>query len=111
MPYIEKKKRTLYDDYIHAFELMHAATVTDGELNYLISSLVHSVIKKRGLKYGNVNAVIGVLECVKQELYRKVASPYEDKKAAENGAVSILDMPGQGSYYTPEQRKGLEDTR
>ena len=31
--------------------------------------------------------VLGVLECVKLELYRRVAAPYEDKKCQENGDV------------------------
>jgi len=29
----------------------------------------------------------GVLENVKQEMYRRLAAPYEDKKAEENGDV------------------------
>jgi len=37
--------------------------------------------------YADYNEVIGVLECVKQELYRKVISKYEDKKEKENGTV------------------------
>jgi len=30
---------------------------------------------------------VGVLECAKMELYRRVAAPYEDKKKEENGDV------------------------
>lgn len=31
--------------------------------------------------------ILGVLECVKLELYRRVAAPYEDRKIEENGDV------------------------
>jgi hypothetical protein len=34
-----------------------------------------------------VNEAIGVLECAKLELYRRVAAPYEDEKIAESGDV------------------------
>jgi len=39
------------------------------------------------LKYSNLNELIGVLECAKLELYRRVAAPYEDEKALINGDV------------------------
>ena len=104
MPYIEEKNRILYNDYINAFELMHAANVTDGELNYLVTGILHAVLTKRGIRYSNINELIGVLECAKLELYRQLAAPYEDKKKAENGAVSSLD-----SGYTPEQHRALKD--
>jgi hypothetical protein len=35
--------------------------------------------------------LIGVLECIKLELYRMVAARYENSKSAENGSVSELD--------------------
>jgi hypothetical protein len=31
--------------------------------------------------------MIGVLECAKLELYRRVAAPYEDAKCEDNGDV------------------------
>jgi hypothetical protein len=34
-----------------------------------------------------MNNIIGVLECAKQEFYRKVCSPYEDQKSKDNGNV------------------------
>jgi hypothetical protein len=39
------------------------------------------------VSYTNINAVIGVLECVKLELYRRLAASYEDKKVVENGDI------------------------
>jgi hypothetical protein len=78
MPYIEKWKRTECDDLY----------ITDpGMLNYVISLLVNNYFKESGVSYSNINEVVGVLECAKLELYRRVAAPYEDKKKEENGEV------------------------
>ena len=38
-------------------------------------------------RYAHLNEAIGVLECAKLELYRRVAAPYEDEKIAESGDV------------------------
>ena len=32
------------------------------------------------MRYQNVNAIIGALECAKLELYRRLIAPYEDTK-------------------------------
>jgi hypothetical protein len=40
-----------------------------------------------GKNYKHINEIIGVLECAKQEFYRRVAAPYEDTKIQENGDV------------------------
>jgi hypothetical protein len=56
----------------------------DGTLNYIITRLVHELYK---IRYKDINAAIGVLECAKQEYYRKIASPYENEKCEINGEV------------------------
>ena len=58
-----------------------------GELNYQISSMIDEYLHRVGLDYAAINAAIGVLECAKMELYRRIASPYEDKKHSMNGEV------------------------
>lgn len=58
-----------------------------GELNFLLTSIVSEYLMDEGLSYGAVNEVIGVLECVKLELYRRVAAPYENNKKEINGDV------------------------
>jgi len=49
------------------------------------------LVKNRGISavnnYADYNEVMGVLECVKQELYRRLIVPYENKKKEENGDV------------------------
>lgn len=94
MPYIEDEQ--IREDLWWGPERFPSNT---GELNYLITRLCHQYIQEKGLKYKNINEVIGVLECAKLELYRMIAAPYEDKKKRENGAISELD------------KKTLEDVR
>jgi len=81
MPYIEADARPSLDD-----RLRTPATV--GELNYVVTRLVLEFIRNQGgMSYTTANAAIGVLECAKLELYRRLAAPYEDRKIAENGDV------------------------
>jgi hypothetical protein len=79
MPYIVNGAREQLDDG----GLPNSA----GELNYVISSLVDEYLQEYGKNYTNINEVIGVLECAKLELYRRVAAPYEDDKIDQNGDV------------------------
>jgi hypothetical protein len=88
MPYIKKENRKKFEDKINNLSL---DIENDGELNYCITLLVHKELIKRGVKYQNMNNLIGVLESAKQEFYRTVVAPYEDLKAIENGTVSALD--------------------
>ena len=93
MPYITLgRRRDLY---------WHWATgegpKSAGELNYVLTMMVQEYIvtrmrmTDRPLKYCMINDVMGALEGAKQEFYRKVAVPYEDKKVKENGEVYYLD--------------------
>jgi hypothetical protein len=74
MPYIPTNRRG-------------ATPVDAGELNYAITKLVDAYLQQRGVRYEHINTLIGVLECAKLELYRRIAGPYEDKKCQENGDV------------------------
>lgn len=58
----------------------------DGHLNYLFSSILDRTYTKN---YKSLNAAIGVLECCKLELYRRVVVPYEDQKNWDNGDVYL----------------------
>jgi hypothetical protein len=79
MPYIKKSARRALDCGGHPF--------TCGELNYAITKLVTRYLAGGRHDYAAFNEVIGVLECAKQELYRRVVVPYEECKRAENGDV------------------------
>ena len=60
---------------------------TPGELNYKITRLILDYLKARPESYHALNEVVGVLECAKQELYRRRAGPYEDQARRRNGDV------------------------
>lgn len=88
MPYIEKSDRRALDFSIESLAI-RLATYDEvaGKFNYSISKMLDIIIERKGLNYANVNEFIGALECIKLELYRRIASPYEDKKIQENGDV------------------------
>jgi len=79
MPYITKLDRERLDDGGEA--------ESAGELNYAITKQIDAYLNRKGICYANLNEVIGVLECAKLELYRRIAANYEDVKIAENGDV------------------------
>jgi len=96
MPYVSKEFRNKLKvvNVVNSGKMESTDVVIDdsflsnpGNLNYLISTFVNMYIDNKGLSYTNINEVIGVLECAKLELYRRIAVPYEDKKIAENGDV------------------------
>lgn len=79
MPYIKPKDRG---------ELINEKRFpeTPGELNFMLTAYILDYLSIKS-KYSDYNEIIGVLECVKQEFYRRAAVPYEDKKIKENGDV------------------------
>lgn len=77
MPYIKQEERTIDTDVWPR---------TAGQLNYVITQAVSRYVS-RGLNYQAINDALGALEGAKLELYRRVASGYEDKKIVENGDV------------------------
>lgn len=83
MPYIKPDEREELDPVV-AKLLSRLGTV--GELNYVITKLCLG-FANREMRYHNLNAVVGVLECAKLELYRRLVAKYEDEKAKENGDV------------------------
>ena len=91
MPYILPEDRVMFDEAIteivDAIMDEDSETARSGMLNYVISSIIAELIDEEGMTYNRLNTYMGVLECAKQELYRRVAAPYEDKKAQANGDV------------------------
>lgn len=68
-------------------ELYQRDPETSGELNFLITELIQSYYKKRGINYQRINDILGALEGAKLEFYRRVVSKYENAKIRENGDV------------------------
>ena len=57
------------------------------ELNYLITKLCMEYLQYKGKYYDSINEIVGVLECAKQEFYRRVAAPYEQQKIFDFGDI------------------------
>ncbi len=88
MPYIQQDDRTKFDEGIA--DILGALQADDnikvGEINYVFSAILWSLFKENE-SYTFGNNLIGVLECVKQEFYRRQLASYEDKKCIQNGDV------------------------
>lgn len=88
MPYIQQSKRVRFDPGLEALPIPS----NPGELNYLITRILHAYIGTAP-HYADYNAVIGVLECAKLELYRRRVAPYEDSAILKNGDVVLSIRP------------------
>lgn len=90
MPYIKAETRPPLDELVDPLvtRLLTRADPRignkDGDMNYVITRLLDRVYPS---SYTSFNAAIGVLECVKQEFYRRKVAPYEDVKSEQNGDV------------------------
>ncbi len=92
MPYIAPGwRKDLADCELDEFQMIGHMAKTPGELNYVFTSIILDYFQRFSKvvkpNYTVYNEVIGVLECVKQELYRRMVAPYEDQKCRENGDV------------------------
>ena len=90
MPYVQKYQRTelnsSVDEAMKALLRHKNKTFDEGELNYLISSIVWKLFDDNP-RYATANKLVGALECVKQEFYRRKIGILEDKKIIENGDI------------------------
>jgi len=89
MPYITKDLRKEIIDFPKGgiIEVNIDMIGTAGDLNYVITTIIADYFARTSKKYQDINNIIGALECAKQEFYRRIVSPYEDKKIKENGDV------------------------
>jgi hypothetical protein len=100
MPYIKEEQRIVLD---RAIGMMVEAIksninkawqekITDedflnilGDINYTTSRIVSQLMGD--VSYGKIAMATGVLENIKQELYRRIAAKYEDSKILANGDI------------------------
>ena len=94
MPYINENARLELDDCIDNMVecLTHGNNVSNEEFTTLLGEINYSftriLTKSMGeVSYSKIAMVTGVLENVKQEFYRRIASRYEDKKIVQNGDI------------------------
>lgn len=76
MPYIPKSERN------KAFEGVYPNA---GTLNYALHQMINLYFEQNNRNYQTINDVIGVLECAKMELYRRMGAEYEQIKILQNG--------------------------
>ena len=86
MPYIKQNDRQHLDEALvrQARLLITNEDLSPGDLNYIISTIIWKAFEKN-TSYTKANELVGVLECVKQEFYRRQVVPYEEEKIGENG--------------------------
>lgn len=104
MPYVDEKYRESLNPEIMALVVKLKSCIADvenpfelenptneqllssaGNINYVVSMICGSLMGQ--ITYPKIAIITGVLENIKQEFYRRVASPYEDKKITQNGDI------------------------
>ena len=83
MPYLKKEDKDKFKGMLK--EMKKTPPTTAGEINFLVTSLVHEYMKSQGLNYQKINDVVGALDGAKVEFQRRIVGPYEDIKIKENG--------------------------
>jgi hypothetical protein len=84
VPYIEPHMR----EFSVFKRLREVPKLPAGELNYAITQLL---LSQKPECYDDYNTLIGVLESVKLEFYRKAIVPYEEEKCRMNGEVFVTE--------------------
>ena len=100
MPYIKTEQRKqLYPKIQEIVDEIVIVSDNDkekiwGVLNYVVTMICLFTIKRVFIKlkgYSLLQRFIGLIECVKLEVYRRLVAPYEDGKAIENSDVFDID--------------------
>jgi len=83
MPYIKSEDRPKFDKYLTTLPTIENV----GELNYFITQVLKNYMFEEGECYQTHNNIVGALECIKQEWYRRFTAEYEEKKIKDNGDI------------------------
>jgi hypothetical protein len=88
MPYIDGERRKDFDQDIGRLvaKLEGLSGWQSGEVNYCLSKIIWNLWEMTP-NYSMGNSLVGVLECAKQEFYRRMLAPYEDKVQMCNGDI------------------------
>ena len=88
MPYITRKNRNEIEPVLNPLleQIKQGKFDSPGEINYMLTRIIKTVLLDRP-NYCGFNEMIGVLDCAKLELYRRMVAKYEDKKIQENGDI------------------------
>ena len=87
MPYIKQHRRESIEEWFNPLR-PRIHTLSPGEINYLITQILEEQVKVYSDGgYRGLALILGGIEAVKMEFYRRRIAPYEDAKAKENGDV------------------------
>ena len=89
MPYCNRKDMVVAVKALRKYaigDVDAVQTLSAGQLNLIVTSIVDDWVGTE-VNYDRLAIAVATLECAKQEFYRRVAVPYEDKKREENGDV------------------------
>lgn len=91
MPYISRSERKQYQEVLSnlAEIIPNDRMLRPGHINYIVSLLIEKVYGTQ-LRYADHNEVVGVLNCIALEFYRRKTAPYEDIKIEEEGDLTDL---------------------
>ena len=90
MPYIEQELRAQLDPAINELRSVLARVnklKRYGAVNYTITCLIDRLYGEDVFNYEAITKILGTLEAIKLEFYRRAAAPYENKKIKQNGDV------------------------
>lgn len=82
MPYTKKESRVPLQ---LSLSVLAQTIENEGDLNYAMTCLVLSFVKKKGLSYSTISTVSGTIHLVGKEFEDRVVSPYESLKQMKNG--------------------------
>ncbi len=85
MPYIKQNDRDRLISWL--MDKGGAGPKHSGELNYVLTYIIHCYLDIHGKRYQTMNDIVGALDNCKDEFRRRVQHPYEDEKIEENGDV------------------------
>ena len=80
MPHINQSDRPNYEPILGPAD-------TSGQLNFQLTMVIITYLRRHGLCYDTCNDIVGALDNAKDEFRRLVQHPYEDKKIKESGSV------------------------
>lgn len=99
MPYVKPDDRAKVNDTLQLLisDIRDKFLVDerDGVLNYCISELVCQSMRPPSgeWRYRLLERCVGILECCKLEMYRRLVGPYEDKTIKNNGDIESYSQP------------------
>lgn len=88
MPYIKQDERPQYDHHIEPLvRALEENDFNEGHINYIFCKILKAKYDKENHSYKSINAIMGVLDCVGIELYRRFFSIKEEIVRVKNGDI------------------------